>query len=422
MPRPTTRASHAEFELNEDNMEDQEIDIDAEEADTVETADDENAGSDDDPDGDDDSQVDPDGGDNVSPELEPSTGQWGKELEKMSKKQAEVMAALLEERAAISKDRADFNAERVKMVEFMHQSGGKSSRDHANPESSRARVGMAPGKSPKFNGETEWTAFYVQFETWMKLHGYDETKHEGSWSGLLGLAMEGEAQVFFSGLSAEERGDFLVLKSRLEQRYSGDGTAEVSKAKLQSMGKRQPGDSLSKLRDSMWLMTRKGYPNLPRSAQEQICLDALLRAVDSDLRVQCSMRDCTSVDQALGVMEKFEAIVQADSDRRRKPVKAIAEVVDPETGRTAESQQEQGLAGLCKEMVGLMAQQVEVLNDLKKGQGRSNYDGRRKPPPNLADVECFSCREKGHYSRSCPKKGVNERSGRAGNSSPPAGC
>ncbi len=420
MPRPGTRASRAEAEMDGDHVEEPEVEVDMDEAEQEEHADGEDAVSNDDDSGDDASQQDPKDGDDVSPEVEPSAGQWGKELEKMTAKQSEVMTALLEERAAYSKDRADFNQERVKMAEIVNQAEGKLNADHASPRHSRARAGMAPSKSPRFNGESEWTAFRVQFETWMKLHGYDEMKHEESWSGLLGLAMEGEAQVFFSGLSAEERGDFLVLKSRLEQRYSGDGTAEVSKAKLQSVAKRQPGDSLSKLRDATWLLTRKGYPRLPREAQEQIALDAMLRAVDSDLRIQCSMKDCTNLDQALAVMEKFEAVVQADPDRRKKPVKVVAEVVDPESGKTADSQQLKGLTDLCSQIAAMMAQQSEVLQDLKRGQSKPSYDGRRKPQ-NLEDVECYSCRERGHYSRSCPKKEAAAQSGRVGNSSPPAG-
>ena len=51
----------------------------------------------------------------------------------------------------------------------------------------------------------------------------------------------------------------------------------------------------------------EGVPKTPTEAQEQIAMDALMRAVDTDLRVQCSMKDCRTLDEAVAVMERYEA-------------------------------------------------------------------------------------------------------------------
>ncbi len=419
MPRPNTRASQA-AEFDGEDRDDPEVlvePLNLDQADETDQTDDEQGGDE----AGDAQGEQAEGTSDTSSEAELDTAHVGRELRDMTEKQAKVMEAMLDERAAYCKDRADFNAERVKMVELMAQAKLELSEERTKRGPARGNTGMVSSKSPRFNGETEWTAFLVQFETWMQLHGYDLPKHEGSRSGLLGLAMEGEAQVYFSGLSQDERQDFQALKSRLQQRYGGDGTAEVSKAKLQSLAKRQPGEDLSKLRDSAWLMSRKGYPRLPREAQEQIALDALLRAVDADLRIQCSMGNCRDLDQAVSLMQRYEAVAQSDPDRKKKLVKKVAEQPDVEAGDTADSgQQQAGIAELCRGMTAMLSKQLDLLTGIRRDQARPRPPGGRRQQ-DLKDVECYACHQRGHYASSCSQGGATAQSGRAADSSTPVG-
>ncbi len=356
-----------------------------------------------------------------SSEAEPDATQVLPENMTIKDRQTRAVEALLEERAAYSRDRADFNHERLKMAELMFQAEQKLSADQPKGGHSSTKTGMASSKSPRYNGETEWTAFLVQFETWMQLHGYNQKRYEDSWSGLLGLAMEGEAQVFFSGLSVEERHDFQALKTRLEERYSGEGTAEVFKAKLQSVARRQPGDSLSKLRDVLWLWTRKGYPRLPREALEQIALDAMLRAVDSDLRVPCSMRDCRTLFEAVATMERYEAVIQADPDKPKKLVKMVAEVAEPAAAAAADGSQLMGLADLCAEMASMMRRQLDLLTGMKKDQARLRPPGGRRQPRDIQEIECFRCHQRGHYANTCSLEGATAQTGGVAGADPLVG-
>lgn len=170
-------------------------------------------------------------------------------------------------------------------------------------------------KCPTFDGETEWSVFLVVFETWLKVSGYHKDDYKTMQAGLLALALVGDAQHLLSELSPAERDDYEALKERLQSKYGGKAVAEVCRIELQSSNLRRPGQSISKFRDSLRQTVRRGYPELSREAREQIALDALLRSVKQEHRVQCIMQRCQTIDQAVAVIQTYEAAVgEPDED------------------------------------------------------------------------------------------------------------
>lgn len=344
-----------------------------------------------------------------SPEREVSVGVLkDRQLEQLLMEQLEVLAILKKDQAgfarelsAFQQDRDTFEAERL----AFEQRKAKASFYISEGGEARAVAPLRPkpaGKSPRYSGEGEWSAFLVQFQAWLRLSQYDAEECKHMWCDLLGLALEGEAQLFYSGLATTDREDYNALLDKLGKRFSGEGTAEVFKAKLQAVRRREYGENLPKLRDSLWLMVRKGYPSLARDAQEQLALDALLRAVDPELRVQCAMKDCTTLDGAVAVMERYEAVTQPEAERRKRPVKAA--VPEPVIDITVLEAHHKAMQTLCEKMTNFLDQ-------------RSN---RRGGPsrPRAANGECFNCHEMGHFARECPKKAGPSRA--SGNDAPPA--
>ena len=62
-------------------------------------------------------------------------------------------------------------------------------------------------------------------------------------------------------------------------------------------------------------------------------MDALYRAVEHELRVQCTMKDCKTLDEVVAVMQQHEAVLQADPEWRRKMV----QMIDNSSGSSGET-------------------------------------------------------------------------------------
>lgn len=323
-------------------------------------------------------------------------------MQELVERQEAIITALREEQEAYVQDSADMNQERenllrtVAELQQMQVGGDVQGRQKRFPVKTGYRC-------PRYNGETEWNAFLVQFEAWLRLGEYDETETNVC-GDLLGLAMEGDAQMMYSSMSHEERSDYRVLKKKLQERYGGETTAEVFKAKLLGGKKRQHGESISKFRDEMWLMTKKAYPQLPRIAQDQIALDAFLRAVDTELRIHCTMQKCKTLGEAVAVIESFEAVAPFDADRRRRVVRMVG------GGEEDQGEKEEDDADTVKVMhttaerlTTMVEQQSKLLQSLQNEKMKFNRAGQDQAQYKAAKDECFNCRQKGHFARDCPE-------------------
>ena len=262
-------------------------------------------------------------------------------------------------------------------------------------------------KPPKFDGSSDWEAFWCQFENWVTLNGYDEDT-SGS---LLGCCLEGAAQIFYSGIPRDDRKNYARLVELLTARYGGKQAVEIHKAHLNGRV-RKPHESIASLRDDIWGLVRKAYPTLGRQAQEAWALDALLRAVDFELRVRCVDQGCHTLDDAVAVMERYEALLEADPKTKRKQVRGIEKCHD----NVAEGSMHQTKA-LSDERLKKIENMLTKLVELT--EKRQNYPRRKQNREADESVICYNCQGQGHYARTCPEADKNSK--KQGNGKPLTG-
>lgn len=168
-------------------------------------------------------------------------------------------------------------------------------------------------------------------------------------------------------------------------------------------------------------MARKAYPGLSREAQEQLAIDALMRAVEHELRIQCTMKECKSLDDAVAVMLRYEAVQQIYPEEGKNVIKMVtpsqAEACKEEEGGMPKQMEES-----CKKMDSLLEKQIKAIGDVKYTRVQTHEKNMRSRGSQggwqrAGKDECFHCGQKGHFIRDCPQR--TSRWSTEGNTNPP---
>ena len=101
----------------------------------------------------------------------------------------------------------------------------------------------------------------------------------------------------------------------------------------------EPNESIPAVGDDIRQMAQKAYCNLDPPAQEALALNQLYKIVSLEMKCRCIDRDCTTVSEAVGVIERYEAIMGDNLDRKKSNMRAI----DLSPVRRNETQQKSNL-------------------------------------------------------------------------------
>ncbi|KAK3584903.1 hypothetical protein CHS0354_021776 [Potamilus streckersoni] len=85
--------------------------------------------------------------------------------------------------------------------------------------------------------------------------------------------------------------------------------------------KRQSGESIAVLGDSLRQMAQKTYSNFGAVAQKAIGLNQLYKAISIEMKCKCINRECKTVAEAVDVIERCEAVSGNNNNTRMSSVR-----------------------------------------------------------------------------------------------------
>ena len=154
-----------------------------------------------------------------------------------------------------------------------------------------------------FNGEEDWDQYISHFQNCADLGRWSETDKALT----LSACLKGQARAFYLGLSPLNRSAFCRLVQKFSGRFGSIRQQSRYLTKFETR-KRNPGETIASLGDDLRLLAQRSYPELRTDAQESLALHQFYKAITLEMKCGCIDRDCRTVESAVQIVERYEAI------------------------------------------------------------------------------------------------------------------
>ena len=162
-------------------------------------------------------------------------------------------------------------------------------------------------KPDKFDGVTPtFATFRAHFENAARFNKW----HNDEQLAFLKSSLTGTAAQCLWDQSAESTDTLEKLWNLLSDRFAGQNLTEKYRTELRNR-RRKPGESLDALCQDIRRLLILGYPGPTSSAHDAIAKDSFIDALSSELSLKVRERDPSSLDSALHIALRLEAIHQA---------------------------------------------------------------------------------------------------------------
>ena len=262
----------------------------------------------------------------------------------------------------------------------------------------------------KFDGSVGWQDYFAHFELCADLNKWTLSEK----ANYLAVSLRGSAQQLLGDLSPDMRQNYMVLVDTLRARFGSEGQNELYRAQLKSR-QRKPNETLPELAQGIRRLITRGYPTASTAVREVLALDNFIDALlDSDTRLRLKQNKPANLDECVRMAIELEAFQKAESERfsgRKKFVRAT---------KMDESESNNGQHKLLLDKISSLEKQVSSLleqkkNNFEKSQkvvspgksseknDRQNDTKKKYIPKDLSKIQCYKCKQFGHYKSDCPE-------------------
>ena len=245
-----------------------------------------------------------------------------------------------------------------------------------------------PVKPDTYDGTGDWEEYLSHFELCSELGRWQEQEKTLA----LAASLRGPARTFYISLPSRDKRSYQDLIHQLGNRFGSTRQRSRWLSRLESRT-RQTGESIAALGDDLRQMSQKAYPNLDCVAQEALAVNQLYKSISLEMKCRCIDRNCTTIAQAVDIIERYEAVLGETGGDKRKAARMVA----------SKNSEDDDL----KKTLLQISDRLETLETQMSNNGTIQ---RGNAPWNPGNITCFICNSPEHFMKDCPQN----RNGRQG--------